>query len=43
MVEFGINSESYYTEYQQKIAELEIKINNYLEELKLKRLEQKRK
>ncbi|HDT6637406.1 TPA: BppU family phage baseplate upper protein [Staphylococcus aureus] len=36
MVEFGINSESYYTEYQQKIAELEIKINNYLEELKTK-------
>ncbi|ELJ9288542.1 phage baseplate upper protein [Staphylococcus coagulans] len=36
MVEFGINSESYFTEYQQKIAELEVKINSYLEELKTK-------
>lgn len=36
MVEFGINSESYFTEYQQKIAELEEKINTYLEELKTK-------
>ncbi|MCU5745912.1 BppU family phage baseplate upper protein [Staphylococcus sp. SQ8-PEA] len=33
MVEFGINSESYFTEYQQKKAELEDKINTYLEEL----------
>ncbi|PCF83019.1 phage baseplate upper protein [Staphylococcus delphini] len=36
MVEFGINSESYYTEYQQKVAELEGKVNSYLEELKTK-------
>lgn len=36
MVEFGINSESYYTEYQQKVSELEEKISAYLEELKTK-------
>ncbi|PXA37453.1 DUF2479 domain-containing protein, partial [Staphylococcus pseudintermedius] len=31
-----INSESYYTEYQQKVSELEEKISAYLEELKTK-------